>query len=262
MFPDFLARNQEGTRTYLLTVRFVPMMRPVSSPFFNQAETHTFSDWLIPSIYGVGVENLDEYYIGAFPDLSEFWDRRQRRLHREVFDRIHAGPLQPLGKKLKRIVPGRTWIDLGCGQPEVSFVPRLVAHALKASAYCGVDLEISEASELFESFQTSRKMPVQYIQSDVLEYLKSCQPSGPKIFYMAGLELRDPQSESAKTYTMAFMRELVARLSPGDFVLVGAGCPELELQGFDLKKVYGDYYHSLWKRRNSPWRLFKNLLKF
>lgn len=231
------------------------------SPFYMLAETHAYSDWLFTYLTGEGVDDLREYYVGGFPDLSPFIDKKilsERVIFSEPAKLSLTKSSTPLRKIFKRLLPGRTFIDLGCGKPTFSVFPKFIAEYFHAACYLGIDLEV-ESAEL----KTRSGMNVRYVRNDLFHFLKNFnrdQFSGSLFFYLAGIEVRD---EIPVDRQRAWIDELGKLLHhstrAGDAVLVGAGTPDLDLTGWNFKLKYSDYYHFLFikRRRGFLCRLFK-----
>ncbi|MDB5036493.1 MAG: hypothetical protein JWQ35_21 [Bacteriovoracaceae bacterium] len=224
----------------------------MNSPFYNQAETHTFSDWLVPYVLGVGVEDLEEYYLGGLPDLSSFLERdgESFKINFEVFRELTENHLTAFGKQLRAAINGKTFIDLGCGISSRSIVPRLLAQAFSAKAYIGVDL-LNVSNEIRENeFLEWGPFKSQFIKEDILTFLKSSKREAPSVYFLAGLEL-EKNVPSSDQYIKDLSSELTRLTSPKDFIILGAGTVDLKLNKKEFKLVYSDQYQEMFQRKSN-----------
>lgn len=222
----------------------------MSSLFYDQKETHIFSDWLATSAFGMGVEDLNEFYVGVLPDLSDFLIRENDRIELNV-DTLNeiAGRLQPLGEQLKKAVRGRIFVDLGAGKPELSVMPRLIAQIFGASKYIGVDLCYEKNFRLNNEFPELGKFESEFIRSDLNDFLDSTRFSEPVLVGLFGIEVRDEIHE-AKEIRNQLADRLVRFLKKGDYLLLGAGTTELEVPRSKFKKIISDHYQFLFQRKS------------
>jgi hypothetical protein len=229
---------------------------------------------VVPYAFGIGVEDLEEFYLGGFPDLSSFLMREGDSIELDCvrFQELLELRLPRFGKILSREIPEKLFIDLGCGRPEKSVMPRLLAQGFRAIRYLGVDhknvkdeIRISEFRELghFES---------KFIRRDLLAFLINTRFCDPRFFFLAGLE-PVKNSEAAQNYLKDLANKLSEIAVEGDIVLVGAGTPSLDLCPKKFKLIYSDQYHEVFKARafrrsrllsklSKPFRMIKNLSAF
>lgn len=226
------------------------------TPFYEQAETHFFSDWLLTYLTGVGVEDLTEYYAGVFPDLSELIDREKTppSVHAQEIHKLVQTSTLPLAKALRKFVKARIWVDLGCGIPDLSVVPRVVAESCGAKSYIGIDLGLTESFTRRNEFKIQPNFESTFRPGDLRDFLRTKNLDGPCIYYLAGVELRDGLPPSHLEELSGLLSD---RCSTEDLVLVGAGCPDLEPSSKHFKLIYKDYYHFLFRKRGKG--LFRSL---
>lgn len=227
-----------------------------ASLFLDQSETHTFSDWLAVSLWGVGVDNPQELYVGVFPDLSDFLERDggRFRVHAETLKAIHQNSSTAMKAVVSPLVKGRWFIDLGAGKPHRSIVPRLVAQLLGAKAYIGVDINYSGDSLRKNEFIQFGHFDSYFLKNDWVELLKNLKTPEPVFIYAAGVELSSPQSAEAQQAKAEVLEILKQSLKPGDHLLLGAGTTDFDWKDFPFKKLYSDHYHFLHRRKGKwPW---------
>lgn len=205
-----------------------------SNPFVDQAATHTFSDWLLAFAYDFGYDPDDEFPLGALPDLQDVFNLGQRNSNVDT-KKLSKRKLLPLGRLLKDKVIDRYFIDLGCGDPKISFAPKFIAKSFSAKQYWGVDLAHIENSD-------------EYFKLDLLEFLARLELSEPKVFFIGGV---DPKDDLCTEYLRAVRTELVRLCLPGDLVILGAGSTGLELDEVKgkFKVIYNDFFHEISEAR-------------
>ncbi len=227
------------------------------NPFWNKATDYTFSDWLAPYVLGVGVEDFEEYHLGGFPDLSLFLDRNKEKfsLNEGVYQDLAAKHLTDFGRKLKSWTRSHVWLDLGCGLPSQSVIPRLLAQTFEATAYIGVDLLNIERDEVrigeFECYPT---FPSYFFRSDIVTFISRFECRRPLTVIIAGLEFEDSTvSASAHPYIVEMMEELLRMTKPGDIIVAGAGTSTIDFPKSKFKRIYSDYYQEVYCRRRPRW---------
>lgn len=216
---------------------------------YDQAVTHTFSDWLVPYAFGVGVPDLDEVYLGGFPDLSSFLVRREGTftLNLRQFRYLTSHRLTRFGRLLRREVKNKSVLDLGSGIPVRSLIPRLLSQAFGALDYLGVDQRSVRILKKLSAFEKLGVFKASYTQSDLLKFLKTYSRSHPLFVFAIGLEPYR-NSVASVNYLKAVREELSKKLRPGDTLFVGAGTPDLELSPRKFVRLYSDSYQEMFKR--------------
>jgi hypothetical protein len=224
------------------------------SPFFDHAETHTYSDWLMPACFEMGYDDSDEFYPGGLPDLSDYLDKSTPA---PAFPRSWKElKLSRFGRKLKRYVKGRDWIDLGSGLPSYSPVPRLVAHWLEARSYTGYDPLLSGSIQIPGHPQSKSQFKAVYLYGKIPEIFSQINSSRPKLISLFGLEWQNAETQRIDE----FWDQLCTALGPKDFVLIGNGCPDLQ-QPKSLKLRAVGHYHRLYSlKKKSKLRLWLSRL--
>ncbi len=228
------------------------------NPLWDRAETHTFSDWLIPYVLHIGVEDLDEFYLGGFPDLSSILERDETsfRLNPLALKEAIRGHITPFGKMLSRKIKNSVFIDLGCGIPEKSVVPRLLAQAFQAKFYVGVDSLHLRSDEIRQhEILALGGFTSYFLKEDLLKFCSQLEMHLPKVIFLAGIEAKDETSDTSKIYFEKLTRELKRIVEVGDILILGAGSPVLNM-GEDFHEIYSDYYHSVLERKRKFFGLF------
>lgn len=221
-----------------------------SSPFFDQAQTHTYSDWLLPKCLDTGWTYEDEDYEAGFPNLSEVLVKSAPiRFHRDIFWEYRARGLLPLGEKLSEVLPGKVMIDLGCGQPNYSPAPRLIAEAFDALFYWGVDQNISKDELRKSEFNLRQDFYSFFTRAEIFQFLDRLNPSSHYVIFMAGLELKNREGQELERVREQWERVLLKVLLPGSYVLCGAGSRDIAMQSSGFKLIFEDRFHRLYERR-------------
>ncbi len=139
------------------------------------------------------------------------------------------GELSPFGRTLQGAMDGSQVVDLGCGQPKSSYMPRVVAQLFGAKSYVGVDAGLSSArAERVNEFgrQGDHSFRSTFVKGDMLEFLKSFHREGeePIVFFIEGIEF-DHESAANPAMTANYMRSIIQEVSrisrPGDHLFIG-----------------------------------------
>lgn len=148
---------------------------------------------------------------------------------------------------MKEVVEGSIFIDLGCGDPEVSIFPRRIAEVFGALEYQGVDLRISGQKDEQVVTDSDTGFRVTFFQQDMLAFLKSklTADGRKKTFFISGIEPKERLSDSfqpksnydqkrveqdkaGRQFTQDVIEEITERTISGDTVIIGVGT-----HGFD-----------------------------
>lgn len=183
--------------------------------------------------------------------------RPQKRLtKRPLLQKFANSGLTPFGETLRKEMHGSTVIDLGCGNPDFSFVPRIISQVFGAQEYIGIDRNLKKSRFLrVNEFSKELKSPFKstFVRSDLLAYLKNLGAEGAKrgrekrIFILEGIEHRHDDRESigdTRDYLRDVMKALQSATRPGDVVFIGGTVsflyPASDLK--DLQKVGNDMW--------------------
>jgi hypothetical protein len=219
------------------------------SVFFEQAETHCYSDWLLPSIYETGWDYGNDFYFAGFPDISEALKREKGAFtwNESAWKTYRREGLTPLGRKLQDRGRGKIFLDLGSGLKEVSCVPRKVAEEFGAGFYVGID-KIYNESALFKD-GTRQEFSCFYISADVFEFVERMKASADWVVFLAGLEIKDRKNADALLEAQRLMQLLSKAMKKGALLLLGAASHDFQPASHDFKFIGQDRYHRLYLRR-------------
>jgi hypothetical protein len=145
------------------------------------------------------------------------------------FEKI-ADQLSPLGHELAANMRNHRVIDLGSGDPDVSYIPRVLAQTWGAEEYVGVDANIKKSMTRKNEFRgSSRSFRSTFVKSDMLAYLKNLEKTRPAndspiLFFIEGIEWDQAASPNPDA-TFAYMKDLMETLQrisrPGDGIFIG-----------------------------------------
>lgn len=158
--------------------------------------------------------------------------------------------LQPVGKFLKEHCPGKTVYDLCCGLPEYSRAPRDMAEVFDAKEYVGVDLFIHDKDDDKHTRQRKKKeallekgpeikieqqgkMPIFWVEDEMLAFLSRLKESNGSIFYFSGIEGM-PGDPNTREYVQHLETELKRICKKGDIIMMDDLVSNIYL---DMKKI-------------------------
>ena len=168
---------------------------------------------------------------------------KRRLTPKEIYE-AYAKPLRdapgPLGVQLKDLLKGRRFVDLGCGPPDIAAVPRIVAEALGAKEYVGVDIKNPEHSRCDE-FGNGGKFTSTFVKRDMSAFLADEKKVGKSVFYLSGIEARKGNETAAAQYAVTVKENLKRLTAPGDAVIIGSGTSHFDIiPGFQRVPGNGD----------------------
>ncbi len=224
-------------------------MNQTASPFYDQGDTHTFSDWLVTSLWNIGVDNPAEFYVGVLPDITSVVARDGQRRAQAQWDKIeelNQAQLTPVGQALKKVMAGHHFVDLAAGRMHLSVVARIVAESFGALSYTGVDLNYGGDSSITNEFR-HQGFRAQFLKQEIVSFLKSFQKPGPVTFYLSGVESDAADADSVKSELLDLLQ---SKTSAGDFVVIGPGTTDFDVTTRKFKKIANDHYHFVFKRKH------------
>lgn len=183
----------------------------------------SFSDDLMPDVLG--------------QKLGYRWPWREKRRMApkeiaEQYARSINKSTAPLAVRLKGLLAGRRFVDLGCGSPNVASVPRIVAEALGATEYIGVDIRNKDQIRTDE-FGTGGKFTSTFVQRDLSAFLSEEKTVGNTVFYLSGIEAQVGKEKEASDYLSAVKKKLRRLTKSGDAVIIGTGTSNFDsIAGF------------------------------
>ncbi len=240
---------EELRREHLPRLPFSPQ---VQSLFFDKADTHTLSDWLMAYAWGVGLVDPDEFHLGGLPDLTSVLERSDQRIIIKE-EELHWFARRPLkmGRIFRKIFKNRIFIDLGCGKIEKSPVPRILAEFYGSQFYIGVDLIHNREQVLRDEFCIQDGFRSYFIKSDLSDFISACSFSEPKVFLLSGIEGITPDADEIKAYRKSLVDKLEIQMKKCDYLILGAGTFDLELSKKKFSLIYSDPYHEIFRfKRN------------
>ncbi len=219
------------------------------SPFFDQGETHLYSDWLMPEVLNTGWDYGDEYYLAGFPDLSELVLRKSDavQVNQKILEQYQRSGFTKFGALVQKHARDKVFVDLASGRPNASVVPRLVAQVCRSAFYLGVDSALEHSEERKSEFGSPFKSF--FISADLFDFVSKLKPASNYFVYVAGLELKEPHQVDAKLRCEELQKALTRSLSSGALWLLGAASHDLQPAEKDFKLIAQSRYHRLYRRR-------------
>lgn len=221
--PDIVELRQEFNRdvpfTYTHLLDREDLFVDIGTPYVEE---------LFDAVHNCGpyVEKVDEesirriaFLLGTDPEVDICAHRE--RLQREGEPKERSNILKPwteeylggFGKRLKNIVSGRNFIDLGDGG---SSHAADMAQNFEARRYIGVDIarnqDWSECVDGFECF---------YLQDDMLRFVSGIHSLDGAIFLLSGIEPASKTIRPVNQYIDALVTEMSRVSQPGDAILLG-----------------------------------------
>lgn len=220
------------------------------SLFYDKAQTHTLSDWLIPALFSRDQTTSGEFVIGL-PDLSDLIDRDTGRvqINWPLWRELSSVRLSPMGQRLKASVQGKSFYDLACGDPSLSVVPRLVAQSFGAREYVGVDLKNVDNSIIQEEFPALGVFPQRRVRMDILSFLRDQILLSPACILLSGFEAVQESDAVTKQYMHELSSEIERKTRRGDILILGAGTSSIDFSSRAFRSIYSDHYHEVFERK-------------
>jgi hypothetical protein len=223
------------------------------SLFFDKAQTHTLSDWLIPAVFEREQKTNEEYVLGL-PDLSDLIDRESGsvQVNWPLWRELVSSRLTPIGQRLKALAQDKDFYDLACGDPSLSVAPRLIAQSFGAQSYVGVDLKNVDNRILQEEFPALGNFVQRRVRMDALSFLKDQILLSPACILISGLEAVREDDAITKQYLHGLSFEIERKTQRGDILILGAGTSEMKFSPKAFRSIYSDHYHEVFERRGRP----------
>lgn len=177
--------------------------------------------------------------------------------------------LTELGRALHGSVKGKEFVDLGCGHPNASILPRQLAKIWNARRYIGIDSNLSIDNLSVEKDESGNIFESVHIKSDMLSFLARIQRFEHGVnFYLAGLEPRrlfDEESleyvkkynqqdyeldQQTRAYIKACMEEIKRISKKGDGIIIGPATYGFDPKQIDFQVQAEDYHHVLYVKQN------------
>jgi len=220
------------------------------SLFFDKAQTHTLSDWLIPAVFEREQKTNEEYVLGL-PDLADLIDRDSGsvQVNWPLWRELVSSRLTPIGQRLKSLVQGKDFYDLACGDLALSIAPRLMAQSFGAQSYIGVDLKNVDNRIVQEEFPALGSFIQRRVRMDALSFLKDQILLSPGCILISGLEAVREEDALTKQYLASLGAEIEHKTQRGDVLILGAGTSEVRFSPRAFRSIYSDHYHEVFERR-------------
>ncbi len=140
----------------------------------------------------------------------------------EVLNTLTTEQLTQFGSEMRKVVSGKKFVDLACGDPNRSRIPAIVAKAFGAREYIGVDQNLPDGPWPSEGLR-SRNFPVDYKREDVLHFLRGLQRQRGVVFYISAFDPFEKDDEATKVYINDCLKEMQKVTKKGDAIIIGMG---------------------------------------
>ncbi len=141
-----------------------------------------------------------------------------------------SAELSALGARFKELVPGKTFLDLACGDRTRSVGHRAIAQQFGAYDYVGVDHECVKGFQKtwcgeFPGLSGTSDFTSRYFKGDILTFLRRLREPGPLFVRVEGLEACQNDLDEAGNLAYSYLQKVLAELrrvmKPGDVLSVG-----------------------------------------
>jgi len=166
--------------------------------------------------------------LGLAPNTRWMQPAEAELAHRDALKHDLTG----FGEQLRRTLAGRRFVDLGCGRPGISYSPRIVAEALGAIAYVGVDIRNAPHLRMDE-FSLGNHFSSNFIRQDISAFLSGEAVTDGDVYYLSGIEARDNRAREGALYATFVKQKLQQLMAPGGAVIIGDASPNFQtIPGF------------------------------
>jgi hypothetical protein len=215
---------------------------------FHLQPDSTFSHYLLATLYrpkedvialrtpktpaNLGRALYNEFV--GFLDMGYLFARypRKRLTQKPIYPAFEklSNQLSSLGRAVAEEIRGKRFVDLGAGDPDKSFVPRVVAQSLGARDYVGVDIGHTKDFKRVHEFKRAKPpFEAHFIKNDILGYLTKLaderkEEGPPLFFYMEGIEHNwegEANFQNSQSYMRKVMEALAQVTRPGDSLFLG-----------------------------------------
>lgn len=171
--------------------------------------------------------------------VEDEYGRRQLKPADQLQASLAPERLSAFGRALGLVLRGKVMIDLGCGVPDLSRLPVIVAEGLGAREYVGVDRNMKpDLLEQHASNDAHGSMPRNYVRGDLLPYLADLPQSEGTCFYLAGIEPVDHRGSTTHAYIAASLTEMQRIAVPGDSIVIGLGTTGFDPTGYGFVRTH------------------------
>jgi hypothetical protein len=167
-------------------------------------------------------------------------------IQKQVLEALESSRLNELGMKLKKLIAGKVFVDLGCGNPASSFMPRVIAQIFGARSYVGVDFQLGKNIRLKNEFKEFGEFGSYFRKNDIVPFLEEARATGNKgrvVFYLCGIESpfrnnRETRPE-IENICGSIMGNIEAVTLSGDGVILGPKTNGFEPEGYGFACTHG-----------------------
>lgn len=151
---------------------------------------------------------------------------------KQLVQLLRDSNLNELGTKMRDAIRGKRFIDLGCGIPTSSFIPRIVAQLFGALDYIGVDFEHVEDGVVKNEFPEFGEFTSRFAKSDLINATERISANVTKhgnnqglVFYMSGIESPYRNNDKVKPQVEKICSQVLTSISgatkSGDVIILG-----------------------------------------
>ena len=185
-------------------------------------------------------------------------------VQKQVLQALQSDKLNGLGVKLKELIAGKVFVDLGCGNPVNSFMPRVIAQVFGAKAYVGVDFQLSKSYKVQNEFKEFGEFTSHFRNADIVQFLEEVRSRGQKgnvVFYLCGIESPFRNNRHTRPQIEEICRSILENIEgltiSGDGVILGPKTNGFQPENYGFSCTHGTRknptgYHDLDKVDKLP----------
>lgn len=185
--------------------------------------------------------------VGNFTYAELVSDKKRQE---QLANILRGDNLNELGKKMKDLINGRAFVDIGCGIPTISFMPRVVAQLFGATKYVGVDLKHVNKGHIENEFPVFGDFKSSFFRTDLSTYLQHIakklggdSQKIPVLFYLSGIQSQHRNNPSRKQEVDALCTQILTNINdvtvPGDGIILGPKTSGFIPEEYGFNCVYG-----------------------
>lgn len=240
--PTFDSERMEGNGIEKLKSEFNRPVPPENIPLIEKIRLHVQPGATSSKGFGAAVFGKMPYDYGLGDEFKAALER---------------GDATQKGEFYRKLIANRDFIELACGDPELSPVPREVAKALGAKRYIGVDkyaldhvdsrmkgktISVSDRSLGYvlqnklgpAHTENEGGFEFSWIQDDMLGFVSKIHDTSGAVFFLAGVQEEETSRQSGDwqitlQYFDALGREMSRVTHSGDSVIFSGVTPVDEL---------------------------------
>lgn len=240
--PTFDAERTADNEVERLKMEFSRPVTPENIPLIEKIRLHTQPGETSSGGFGLEV-------FGEMPDTYGLGHKFKAALE--------TGDLTKKGEFYRQLIQGRDFIDLACGDPSWSPVPRAVAKTLEAKRYIGVDkYALADADKRMRDklvpvvdrqsgyalqntlgpvhVENEGGFEFSWIQDDMLGFVSKIKDTNGAVFFLAGVQEYDTNEQTQEWQTTmeyfgALGREMSRVTHNGDSIIFSGVTPATPL---------------------------------